>query len=133
MDLVTAFKALSNPIRLKILDGLQDPARHFPPQDEGDVEVDGVCVGSIQEGIGLSQSSTSDYLGLLHKAGLVTVKRRGQWTYYKRDEAGIQRLAEMIRTTVRFELLENGSARGLRGKVVIDVADKAAATRRPAA
>lgn len=96
MDLLTPLKALANPVRLRILAGLRDPVRHFPPQDEGDVEVDGVCVSSIQEGIGLSQSTTSDYLSALHKAGLVTVKRRGQWTYYKRDEAAIKRLAERL-------------------------------------
>jgi len=100
MDPLTAFKALANPVRLKILAGLKEPARHFPPQDEGDVEIDGVCVSSIQEGIGLSQSTTSDYLGILHKAGLVTVKRRGQWTYYKRDEDSIRRLAELMRTEI---------------------------------
>ncbi|MGL4962616.1 MAG: ArsR/SmtB family transcription factor [Inquilinus sp.] len=100
MDPLTAFKALANPVRLKILAGLKEPARHFPPQDEGDVEIDGVCVSSIQEGIGLSQSTTSDYLGILHKAGLVTVKRRGQWTYYKRDEDSIRKLAELMRTEI---------------------------------
>jgi DNA-binding transcriptional ArsR family regulator len=100
MDPLTAFKALANPVRLKILAGLKQPARHFPPQDEGDVEIDGVCVSSIQEGIGLSQSTTSDYLGILHKAGLVTVKRRGQWTYYKRDEDSIRKLAELMRTEI---------------------------------
>ena len=100
MDPLTAFKALANPVRLKILAGLKEPARHFPPQDEGDGEIDGVCVSSIQEGIGLSQSTTSDYLGILHKAGLVTVKRRGQWTYYKRDEDSIRRLAELMRTEI---------------------------------
>ncbi|MGF6230552.1 DNA-binding transcriptional ArsR family regulator [Inquilinus ginsengisoli] len=100
MDPLTAFKALANPVRLKILAGLKEPARHFPPQDEGDVEIDGVCVSSIQEGIGLSQSTTSDYLGILHKAGLVTVKRRGQWTYYKRDEDSIRKLAELTRTEI---------------------------------
>lgn len=100
MDPLTAFKALANPVRLKILAGLKEPARHFPPQDEGDVEIDGVCVSSIQEGIGLSQSTTSDYLGILHKAGLITVKRRGQWTYYKRDEDSIRKLAELMRTEI---------------------------------
>lgn len=100
MDPLTAFKALANPVRLKILAGLKEPARHFPPQDEGDVEIDGVCVSSIQEGIGLSQSTTSDYLGILHKAGLVQVKRRGQWTYYKRDEDSIRKLADLVRTKI---------------------------------
>ena len=62
MDLLDIFKALSNRTRLDILKGLKDPERHFPPQDEGDVHTVGVCVSSIQEGVGLSQSTVSDYL-----------------------------------------------------------------------
>jgi len=94
--MLIAIKALANPVRLKILEGLKDPARSFPPQDEGDVEIDGVCVGSIQEGLGLSQSTVSSYLAMLQKAGLVTAKRKGQWTYYKRDEKAIKRLAALL-------------------------------------
>ncbi|MCF3934057.1 helix-turn-helix domain-containing protein [Acuticoccus sp. M5D2P5] len=96
MDLLTAFKALANPIRLKILSGLKDPERSFPPQDEGDVAVDGVCVSSIQDGMGLSQSTTSQYMSVLSKADLVIATRRGKWTYYKRNEVAIRELAAMI-------------------------------------
>ncbi|WP_444849442.1 ArsR/SmtB family transcription factor [Methylophilus sp.] len=90
------FKALSNRTRLQILKGLKDPANNFPAQDEGDVLIEGVCVSSIQEGVGLSQSTVSDYLATLQKAGLVEVRRIGQWTYYKRNEAAIAALAELI-------------------------------------
>ncbi|MNL66591.1 Helix-turn-helix domain protein [compost metagenome] len=76
--------------------GLKDPAKNFPPQDEGDVLVVGVCVSSIQQGIGLSQSTVSGYLATLQRVGLVEVKRIGQWTYYKRNEATIRVLAELI-------------------------------------
>lgn len=62
MELLDIFKALSNRTRLEILKGLKDPVKHFPPQDEGDVHTVGVCVSSIQEGVGLSQSTVSDYL-----------------------------------------------------------------------
>ncbi len=96
MNLLEIFKALSNRTRLKILRDLKDPAKNFPPQDEGDVFAVGVCVSSIQEGVGLSQSTVSDYLATLHKAGLVEVRRIGQWTYYKRNEATISALAELI-------------------------------------
>ncbi|MXI50255.1 transcriptional regulator, partial [Pseudomonas moraviensis] len=34
MELIEVFKALSNPTRLKILQGLKDPVKSFPPQDE---------------------------------------------------------------------------------------------------
>lgn len=96
MDLLDIFKALSNRTRLDILRGLKDPVKNFPPQDEGDVHAVGVCVSSIQEGVGLSQSTVSDYLATLQRAGLVDVQRIGQWTYYKRNEAAISALAELI-------------------------------------
>lgn|GEM_PF-6332350 len=54
MNITEAFKALANPTRLAILQNLREPERHFLPQDKGDVTMDGVCVGSIQEGVGLS-------------------------------------------------------------------------------
>ena len=96
MDLLEIFKALSNRTRLDILKGLKDPEKNFPAQDEGDVRVVGVCVSSIQEGVGLSQSTVSEYLAILHRARLVEVRRVGQWTYYKRNEASLSALAEMI-------------------------------------
>lgn len=96
MDLLEIFKALSNRTRLEIVQSLKDPEKNFPPQDEGDVHTVGVCVSSIQEGVGLSQSTVSDYLATLQRAGLVEVKRIGQWTYYKRNEATISALAEII-------------------------------------
>ena len=96
MDLLDTFKALSNRTRLDILKRLKDPVNNFPPQDEGDVHTVGVCVSSIQEGVGLSQSTVSDYLATLQRAGLVEVQRIGQWTYYKRNEKAISALAELI-------------------------------------
>ncbi|WP_430185754.1 ArsR/SmtB family transcription factor [Paenibacillus lautus] len=50
----------------------------------------------LQEGVGLSQSTVSDYLATLQRVGLVEVRRIGQWTYYKRNEATISALAEII-------------------------------------
>jgi DNA-binding transcriptional ArsR family regulator len=96
MDLLETFKALSNRTRLDIVKRLKDPVKNFPPQDEGDVHTVGVCVSSIQEGVGLSQSTVSDYLATLQRAGLVEVQRVGQWTYYKRNEKAISALSELI-------------------------------------
>lgn len=96
MDLIEIFKALSNRTRLDILRGLKDPVNSFPPQDEGDVHTVGVCVSSIQEGVGLSQSTVSSYLATLQRVGLVDVTRIGQWTYYKRNEATIKALADIM-------------------------------------
>ncbi|AXH63317.1 MULTISPECIES: ArsR/SmtB family transcription factor [Providencia] len=97
MDLLKIFKALANSTRLEILNGLKEPEKNFPPQDEGDFNTVGVCVSSIQEYVGLSQSTVSDYLATLQRAGLVEVRRIGQWTYYKRNEANISSLAELIK------------------------------------
>jgi DNA-binding transcriptional ArsR family regulator len=87
-DPILVFKALSNPTRLKILSWLKEPAEHFGEQADPFEEV-GVCVKQIQEKAAISQSTASQLLATLQRAGLVTSTRRGQWTYYRRDEARI--------------------------------------------
>lgn len=96
MKMLDVFKALANETRLKILNGLREPEDNFPPQDMGDVHLDGVCVSCIQEAVGLSQSTVSSYLATLERAGLVRSKRMGAWTYYKRDEENIRRLLNAL-------------------------------------
>lgn len=96
MEPIEIFKALSNPTRLRILQWLREPEQHFPPDDKGDQRVIGVCVGDITEKVQLSQSTVSEYLSLLQRAGLVTSQRFGQWTYYKRNEALIAQLAHFV-------------------------------------
>lgn len=88
---LSILKALSNETRLKILEWLKDPKASFGHQPIGDFDEDGVCVSLIQKKAKLSQSTTSEYLAILTRAGLVRAKRLGQWTYYKRDEAAIGR------------------------------------------
>lgn len=90
------FKALSNGTRLEILKALKDPVKNFPPQDEGDALIEGVCVSSIREGVGLSQSTVSSYLAALQRVNLVEATRVGQWTYYKRNEATIRALTDLL-------------------------------------
>lgn len=94
--LVEVFKALSNPTRLCILGWLKDPAAHFPPQDHPPEEV-GVCLKHIQNKAGVSQSTASQFMATLQRAGLVSSRRIGQWTHYKRDEARISEFAEHLR------------------------------------
>jgi len=83
-----ALKALDNPTRLAILGWLKDPRRNFPEQEVDPEEV-GVPVSAIKERTGLSQSTVSHYLIALQRAQLVTSKRIGSWTYYKRNEENI--------------------------------------------
>ncbi len=79
-------KALSNPARMEILTWLKNPEEHFASQ-EHPLEM-GVCASQFER-CGLSQSTVSAHLGTLHRAGLVTTKRVGQWIFYKRNEETI--------------------------------------------
>ena len=91
MDRLTILTALANGLRLQVLEWLRDPRSHFPPQREGDLVDDGVCVVFIADKLGVAQPTATAHLQTLRRAGLVTSKRVGQWTYYKRDEAAIAR------------------------------------------
>src|SRR5271165_1321753 len=84
------FRALASPRRLQILEWLRDPVAHFPPQRDGDLVEDGVCVIFIAEKLGVAQPTATTHLQALARAGLVTAKRMGQWTFYKRDEPAIR-------------------------------------------
>lgn len=95
MDQLEIFKALSNKSRLQILQWLKDPELNFPEQQETGFG-EGVCVGQIQQKAGLTQSTVSEYLSILQRAGLVESKRVGQWTYYKRNEAAFSALTQLI-------------------------------------
>lgn len=99
MDQVEVFKALGNKNRLQILNWLKFPEEHFvdyvPARDDVDL---GVCVGHIQKKSGLTQSTISEYLSVLHRVGLVSATRVGQWTYYKRNEETISTLSDLIDT-----------------------------------
>ncbi len=76
-------RALGNEHRLTILCWLARPLDHFPPQADGDLVEDGVCVGFITEKIGLSQPTVTNHLQYLAKAGLVRSRRIKNWAFYK--------------------------------------------------
>ncbi|MFE5892637.1 ArsR/SmtB family transcription factor [Streptomyces sp. NPDC056462] len=100
-DLVSALRALSNPVRLQLLLWLREPERHFPVDraiaDPGEV---GVCVSHIQAKAGLAQSTVSAYLAELQRAGLVRATRVGKWTHYRRDEDRIAGLVAQLGETL---------------------------------
>lgn len=94
-DLLPVFKALANPKRLQIMGWLRDPERHFAAQQDPMEEV-GVCVKQIQEKVGVSQSTASQFMSTLQRAGLVESTRIGPWTYYRRNEARIKSLRAQL-------------------------------------
>jgi len=66
------FRAFSDRTRLRILFLLKDGE---------------CCVGNIVEILGIEQPSASRHLAYLRKAGLVQVRKAGQWSYYSLAEA----------------------------------------------
>ena len=90
------FGALASQNRLLVIEWLKDPRAHFPPQREGDLVEDGVCVLYIADKLGVAQPTATTHLQALARAGLVTSKRVGQWTYYRRNEPAIAALKQKI-------------------------------------
>ncbi len=99
MNTADVFKVLSNPTRLNILYWLKEPEQHFPVPEVDPHEV-GVCVGLIQKKTGLAQSTVSHYLSMLETAGFVISTRRGQWTYYRRNQKAFCELAQQIASEI---------------------------------
>ena len=84
-------KILSSERRQQVLKWLVDPVANFPAQHTGDLVKDGVCVGFIADKLGIAQPSATSQMKILQEAGLVTSTRIAQWTFYRRDEAGIKK------------------------------------------
>lgn len=99
MNNIELFKALSNKSRLQMLEWLKEPEINFPEQLSGGFE-HGVCVGQIQAKAGLTQSTVSEYLSILQRAGFIESKRVGQWTYYKRNEKAFATLSKIIKSNL---------------------------------
>ena len=97
VDVAEVLKALASPKRMQVLSWLRDPVEHFPPQRDGDLVRDGVCVIYLADKLGVAQPTATTHLQALARAGLVTSKRIGPWTFYKRDEAAIRSFKRQLR------------------------------------
>lgn len=87
---------MANERRLQILEWLKDPVQQFPPQVDGDLAKDGVCGLLIARKLKVSQPTASEHLKILVQNQLLKSKRVRQWTFYKRDEAGIRQVKRLI-------------------------------------
>jgi DNA-binding transcriptional ArsR family regulator len=96
MNLELVLRALSSESRLRILDWLRSPRRHFPPQVDGDLNKDGVCGLLIARKLRVTQPTASEHLKVLQHAGLIRGKRIKQWTFYQRDEARIKAIKKLF-------------------------------------
>lgn len=96
-------RVLHNERRLQVLAWLRDPAGHFPPQRDGNLVSDGVCLVFIASKLGISQPSASKHMELLTAAGLVTATPVGRWTFYRRNEPTIEAAAATISAALVME------------------------------
>lgn len=87
MDIIEINKVLSNKVRIDILKWLKSPEENFPSALS--FPDFGISVGLIQKKTGLSQSTVSEYLNMLHRCHLLICTRNGKSTYYKRNESEI--------------------------------------------
>ena len=70
-ELATAFRAIADPGRLRLLSFLAAQ----PGQE--------ACVCHLLKPLGLSQPTVSHHLKVLFEAGLLGRERRGSWVYYR--------------------------------------------------
>ena len=74
-------KALSDPLRLQIIDSLSGGER---------------CVCDLINEIGLAQSKISFHLKVLKDAGLITDRQTGRWVYYQLNIDSLNSLQNWI-------------------------------------
>ncbi|MER7756288.1 metalloregulator ArsR/SmtB family transcription factor [Kitasatospora sp. NPDC097643] len=84
VDLARMFKALSDPVRLRLLSLI---ASH---------EGGEACVCDLTGPFDVSQPTISHHLKVLREAGLVGSERRGTWVYYWVLPAALARLAALL-------------------------------------
>lgn len=83
-DLARVFKALGDPVRLRLLSMIASRAG-------GEV-----CVCDLTPAFDLSQPTISHHLKLLREAGLIESERRGTWVYYRLVPGETDRLAAIL-------------------------------------
>lgn len=89
-DAARLMRVLHNERRLQVLEWLRDPVANFPPQRDGDLVDDGVCLVFIAEKLRISQPSASKHMEMLMAMGLVRATSIGRWTFYRRDETALR-------------------------------------------
>jgi ArsR family transcriptional regulator len=86
-NIVLGFHALSDPIRLQVLELLRSQE---------------LCVCELCEQLGTTQSKLSFHLKTLKEAGLVRSRQEGRWIYYSLNLAQFIALEEYLAAYRRF-------------------------------
>ncbi|MEV6769625.1 metalloregulator ArsR/SmtB family transcription factor [Nocardia sp. NPDC051030] len=84
VELAGAFKALSDPVRLRLLSLV---ASHTGQE---------ACVCDLSEGFDVGQPTISHHLKVLREAGLLSSERRGSWVYYRIEPAVLRQLSQLL-------------------------------------
>lgn len=82
MQIAEAFKALGEPVRLRLFSLLTMKKE--------------LCVCHLTEALQLPQSTVSRHLGMLRHAGLASTRREGKWMYYRLAEKAPKSLSELV-------------------------------------
>ena len=100
METVDIFKALANDTRLTILMWLKEPEKYFPPQGIHIPEGDSLITASVSGRSATKRGFLSPPCRItstsLRLAALES-RRYGKWTYYRRNEENIRKLADYTR------------------------------------
>ena len=91
------FKALSDPVRLRLLSSI---ASHAGGE---------ACVCDISAGVEVSQPTVSHHLKVLRDAGLLTSQRRASWVYYAVVPQALDALTEFLRAVADSSVAEAAS------------------------
>ncbi|MFI9407951.1 ArsR/SmtB family transcription factor [Nocardia sp. NPDC052316] len=84
VELAAQFKALADPVRLRVLSAVAARAG-------GEA-----CVCEVSDGIDVTQPTISHHLKVLREAGLLTSERRASWVYYRAVPEALQRLSDVL-------------------------------------
>ncbi|WP_067536632.1 ArsR/SmtB family transcription factor [Nocardia crassostreae] len=91
-ELSGIFKALSDPVRLRILTVVAGRAGQE------------ACVCDLSEGFDVSQPTISHHLKVLREAGLLSSERRGSWVYYRIEPAALRQLSQLLDSVTPAEI-----------------------------
>ncbi|MFG1683212.1 ArsR/SmtB family transcription factor [Nonomuraea sp. NPDC049269] len=88
-ELARVFKALGDPIRLRLLSLI---GAHEGGRQAGE----GVCVCELTGAFAVTAPTISHHLKVLREAGLIDSQRRGTWVYYWIIPATLKRLTGVL-------------------------------------
>ncbi|MBF6356666.1 helix-turn-helix transcriptional regulator [Nocardia higoensis] len=83
-ELAGVFKALSDPVRLRLLSSIAS-------RDGQEA-----CVCDLSAGVEVSQPTISHHLKVLREAGLLVSERRASWVYYRVAPEAMARISQIL-------------------------------------